>query len=75
MQKINIAKIANSAQCHSLLSGHYDWNVLIFSIVKNVNNFTTYLGLPSEDALQMYIPVIIGHNVGQKHAELKKLHI
>ena len=37
----NIARIANAVQCHSLLSGHYDWNVLRFSIVRNVDNFTT----------------------------------
>ena len=42
----NIARTANAVQCHSLLSGHYDCNVLMFSIVRNVNNFTTSLGLP-----------------------------
>ena len=30
------------------MSGHYDCNVLRFSIVRNVNNFTTFLGLPFE---------------------------
>ena len=32
----NIARIANAVQCHSLLSGRYDCNVLRFSIVRNV---------------------------------------
>ena len=31
----NIARIANAVQCHSLMSGHYDSNVLMFSIVRN----------------------------------------
>ena len=42
----NFARIANTVQCHSFLSGHYDCNVLGFSIVRNVNNLTTYLVLP-----------------------------
>ena len=41
----NIARIANAVQCHSLLSGLYDCNVLMCSIVRNVKNFTTSLGL------------------------------
>ena len=42
----NIARMANTVQCHSLFSGHYDCNVFMFSIiVGNVNNFTTSLGL------------------------------
>ena len=32
----NITRIANAVQRHSLLSGHYDCNVLRFSIVRNV---------------------------------------
>ena len=40
----NIARIANAVQCQSFLSGNYNCNVM-FSIVKNVNNFRTSLGL------------------------------
>ena len=32
-EMINIARIANVAQCHSLLTGHYDCHDLRFSIV------------------------------------------
>ena len=38
----------NAVQCHSLLSGHYDCNVLMFAIVRNVYNFATSLGLSFE---------------------------
>ena len=42
----NIARMANTVQCHSLFSGHYDCDVFMFSIiVGNVNNLTTSLGL------------------------------
>ena len=34
----NITRIANAVQRHSLLSGHYDCNVLRFSIVRNVKS-------------------------------------
>ena len=36
---LNMARSANAVQCHSLLSGHYDCNVFMFAIVRNVNNF------------------------------------
>ena len=49
----NIARIANAVQCHSLLSGLYDCNVLMCSIVRNVKNFTTSLGLSFEGATSM----------------------
>ena len=42
---INIATIATSVQSHSLLSGHYDCNVLRFSTVRYVKNFTASLVL------------------------------
>ena len=51
IEVINIARIVNAVQCHSLLSGHYDCNVLMFSKVRNVNNFTTSLGLAFEGVL------------------------
>ena len=44
-------QIVNAVQCHSLLSGHYDCNSLRLSIVRNVNNFTTSLGLAFEGVL------------------------
>ena len=37
----NIERTANAVQCHSLLSGHYDCHDLRFSIVGNINKFTT----------------------------------
>ena len=37
---LNIARVANAVQCHSLLSGHCDCNVFRFSIVRNVKNIT-----------------------------------
>ena len=37
----NITRIANAVQCHSQLSGHYDCHDLRFSIVGNINKFTT----------------------------------
>ena len=45
MIQVSFSRIANAFQCHSLLSGHYDCYVLMFSIVKNVKNITTSLGL------------------------------
>ena len=44
--KENIARIANAVQCQSLLSGHHDCNVFMFSLVRNVNNFIESLELP-----------------------------
>ena len=44
--KENIARIANAVQCQPLLSGHYDCNVFMFSLVRNVNNFIESLELP-----------------------------
>ena len=52
---LNIARIANAVQCHSLLSGHYDCNVLMFAIVRNVYNFATSLGLSFEGVLLLFL--------------------
>ena len=38
----------NTCKTSQELSGHYDCHALRFSIVRNVNNFTTSLGLPFE---------------------------
>ena len=38
----------NTCKTLQELSGHYDCHALRFSIVRNVNNFTTSLGLPFE---------------------------
>ena len=35
--KTKMARTVNAAQCHSLLSGHYECHRLMFSIVGNVN--------------------------------------
>ena len=43
----NIARIVKAVQC--------DCNVLVFSIVRNVNNFATSLGLSFEGVLKMYL--------------------
>ena len=43
----NIARIVKAVQC--------DCNVLMFSIVINVNNFATSLGLSFEGVLKMYL--------------------
>ena len=37
----NTNNVRIAVQCHSLLSGHYDCNILRFSIVRNVNTFIT----------------------------------
>ena len=47
----NITIIVNAVQRHSLLSGDYNCNVLMFSIFINVNCFTTSLGLSFEGVL------------------------
>ena len=44
----NIARIVKAAV-------QYDCNVLVFSIVRNVNNFATSLGLSFEGVLKMYL--------------------
>ena len=35
----NTTRIANTVKCHSLLTDHYDFNVLRFPIVRNVSIF------------------------------------
>ena len=47
----NITIIVNAVQRHSLLSGDYNCNVLMFSIFINANCFTTSLGLSFEGVL------------------------
>ena len=48
--------IANAVQCHSLLSGHYDCNVLRFSIVRNVKYHQWLKGLKS---LNVFVIVFV----------------